>query len=377
MNFSNCALSVIVGCLTCMPCGAADNVILPPYLDPANRKTMPPEELAEWTSRWDEIVKTSLFDAPIPMAVMKNPDGSYFRVLEYNNPEIVERVVSLCIAENQRELAARIKEMEEAARGPHVSDNPKSRELNDYNLAQYRAILDESVGRSGKRFNEAHVLEFRKRGGEGELYIDFHDAIFPAAESTLDEELCFYVLLFQGGSELRNDYLAYVRPADTLRTFLDSELGGRNGRKIYPEYLFFPGPYGSEPVDDAMEVLFHMVEKNPPFHVAEAANIRTFVRRHALHFADPSLPKKRDREHTDRRIYHPHQDFQTRAHALKILQFVGDENDLDLVHQIPTSPPIPETPEPRKYRPIPVPLEDLAREAEAAIHERATQGAKD
>lgn len=319
--------------------GAAAEQVLPPYLDMAQREIMPPDDLERLIHRWDSIRPHSLFETPVGSVStqVKFPDDSFHFILRYRNDEIVTRVVDLYIAEHQRFLALMIHSAEEALSAGEGT--PSQQAAWAKNMEHDRKCLNALIGRYGKRFNDEHLIE---RRGEGEAELEYHDLLIPVAESTFSKEIHDCVIRSPFYSSLREMYLAFVRPDETIDSLLEAQLGIRDGERVSAfDSLFFADCCGSMSTVQAMTFVHTFVALNEDVANRRRDLLVSLVKQYALVYSKP-VPAATGIAKSFHGIRFTANDYDTRVLALQILSKIGGADEVRLVREIATVAPVPD-----------------------------------
>ncbi len=348
---------------------AYSDVGIPKALAPSGRKVMPAAELEAFLVDLKAAREKSLLEHPIDVlgrvtTTVEFPDGVTRIVLNYSNKEIVDCVVDLYIAEWQRNCTDWIQGTESDLSS---ETDPDRRKMIQTLLSRDREALNSSLSRDGKRFQDSLFDEPLRHSGEAEA--DFHDFLAAVAESTFSEEIYPYVFSTFQVAEMRDFYLAYVRPSDTLDAFLNASVGTWGEVAQFPHNLYLHDA-GSVPIESAMASLRRMAQYNESFRSSNREKILVFVRKMALYLADPTLPQTGYSV-----IGEPHysnaRDYATRINALHILDMLGDVSDVPFVRSIGNALPTPTVVAP--FEADPPTVSDLAQKVEEHIRTRTTQ----
>lgn len=282
-------MSIVLNCI--LICSLALNVdqaeqvpapesnFLPPM------KTMSQEELKPLLEKWDKAIESEIVEEKhkVLCQAARNIYEKNFRfrgsdVLGYDNPEIIDRVVTLYLAECAK---------------------PMDMEPSPTNHWYY---------------------------GEGEYQTMF----MTMAESTFDPRIFETVLNppeYYG--ELRILYLATVNPERTLNFLLESKRGQRVGKQGHPDYFYHGKVSWGMSVDQAYTLLSLLCVQAPQVLISNRDRVMSFVKTHIEHFASPRIVSYKSEP-----VYLKINDYDVRNGALDILKLLGMAEDVKVVEDI-------------------------------------------
>lgn len=266
----------------------------PNFLPPM--KTLSQEELKPLLEKLDKAIESKLIEEKYKVLleiahyiIEKNFRFSGCYVLAYNNPEIIDRVVTLYLTECAK---------------------PMDMELSPTNPWYYA------------------------KDGEG-LY---EELFMSLAESTFDPRIYETVLSppeYFGG--LRLLYLATVNPEKTLNILFESTLGVRMGKPINPPDSFYHDKMTMGlSVNDAFTALLSlMCVQAPQVLIGNRDRVMSFVKTHIKHFASPRIVSYKSEP-----VYLKINDYDVRNGALDILKLLGTAEDVKVVEDIIRDAPV-------------------------------------
>ncbi len=264
----------------------------PNFLPPM--KTLSQEELKPLLEKLDKAIESKLIEEKYKVLleiahyiIEKNFRFSGCYVLAYNNPEIIDRVVTLYLTECAK---------------------PMDMELSPTNPWYYA------------------------KDGEGlyeELFMSF-------AESTFDPRIYETVLSppkYFGG--LRLLYLATVNPEKTLNFLLESKRGQRVGKQGHPDYFYHGEVSWGMSVSQAYTLLSLMCVQASQVLISNRDRVMSFVKTHIKHFASPRIVSYKPEP-----VYLKLKDYNVRNGALDVLKLIGKEEDIELIEEIIKDAPV-------------------------------------
>ncbi|MCH7557897.1 MAG: hypothetical protein IIB56_10630 [Planctomycetes bacterium] len=254
-------------------------------------KTMPQEKLKPLLEKWDKAIESEIVEEKHKVLLQigrhVSEENMRFRgsdVLGYDNPEIIDRVVTLYLAECAK---------------------PMDMEPGPTNHWYY---------------------------GEGE----YQTLFMTMAESTFDPRIYETVLNppeYYG--ELRKLYLATVNPEKTLNFLLESKRGQRVGKQGHPDYFYHGEVSWGMSVDQAYTLLSLMCVQAPQVLISNRDRVMSFVKTHIKHFASPRIVSYKSEP-----VYLKIHDYDVRNGALDILKLLGAEKDVKLIEEIIRDAPV-------------------------------------
>ncbi len=291
-------------------------------------KSLPPEQLTEFIARWDAQVRQDVdkclgllspftaYSAEYDTFVLRNRDAS-----------VVDRLIALYIAEYQYWRHRIVTTFKNIA----PSDLPEAEReqfaLRRRTYEREKQMLEQSIARHGCLFVDFAMNGRWRTVGENEL--EYHDFLVSLAESTFDARIYEEVWEFPTSTKMRIAYLAEIEVEKTIERFRDAEVGFILNEKLYaPDTLFLSGNGAAISVQNAFQILRHVVERQPILAKQNTATILAFVRAYGLHYA--RMPGQTYKEPLD---------FAVRNDALHILKHIASREDIPLIQRLAEDAP--------------------------------------
>lgn len=328
----------------------------PAVLDLSQRETLPESELQPLLQEWDAGVNGSLSSDGSQMIsrvsqYLREEEYEGWVILRYNNPEIVDRVVDLYIAEYQRILKALIFRHETADQS---NDDGRTRELHDANYRYNRNLLAASLKRDGQKCAERFVGDPGRVIGVNE--IDPMYDLCSVAESTFSPRLYDYVWSAPVKGLWAYVYLASVLPERMLTDLFSATNEEWMGiRPTYLDILRRREDGAGIELEDAFEVLELMERFHPEAIRSHRAEVIGFLKRYARHYAERETKGRLD----DAR------DVGLRLKALAVLETLAQPEDIGLVKDLLRD--IPELPRQKHHPDNPAASEQLRARGETLL----------
>jgi hypothetical protein len=295
------------------------------------RVTAEQEEERRFCEQWDSKLQVDAYrcgGALLPGLLSPCANSRYgeMTVLQNDNENIVERVLTLYIAEYQYWLKRSLQDFEKADKAA-VSDEQWQTWVR--HSERSRALLARSVERHGDLYRELPMDSPGRTEGYAENELEYMDVLSVAAGSTYSPRIYEEVWGFPVPSNHHAIYLAEVDPARTIHALTHAtEASGARHHKEGSDILFTARGGHAVTVEDAFEILLLVCEHQRHTAMAHADAIRAFVDRYSLHYSGNG-------HRSSMAVY----DFAVRYRALKIISCIGTVEDAPLVRRIKKDPP--------------------------------------
>lgn len=249
-------------------------------------------------------------------------EDDWFRILRYRNPEIVERVLELYVAEYQRCLVVYCDTLSTSL--DSGTGTPGQEETWRTRRRYYEMLLSASRDRDGRLYDEQNTEEKERSIGESEM--EYQDLLVDVATTTFSGEIYPYVWSFPHSTGAHILYFTYVMPDRTIDLLLHARSGFYEGLRLSDDELYTSLDGGSMSVDDVLKVLASMAERNPGIANKRRSDILELTERYALFYKDVERGEARD--------------YWQRHHALRIISRLGSlETAGSLLDSVLSSPP--------------------------------------